>query len=66
MDIPSLDISNPLVIRLVDAILRQLVPIFDSSQYFHIGGDEVNIDCWLESAQMVRYCYTYVYGDDVN
>ena len=46
---------NPLsaeAVDLVAAVLQQLAGVFPS-RYFHVGGDEVVLDCWDED-QMLR------------
>ncbi|RYY85036.1 hypothetical protein EON63_08050 [archaeon] len=50
----ALDISNELVYGVVEAILRQVVEVFPSP-YLHIGGDEVDENCYLSSPRLVAW-----------
>ena len=52
-DIPALDISNVDVLRIIESILTQLSTVF-TSEFIHIGGDEVHTDCWDESPSMLK------------
>ena len=56
--------------ELVGALLAELAPIFPDA-FFHLGGDEVDEECWLSDAELkvrvrvrvrVRPCpYPYPY-----
>lgn len=51
-DIPSLDISNPKVLIVIEQVLKQVASVFTSG-YMHVGGDEIHFDCWDESETMI-------------
>ena len=53
-DIYSLDPSSPLLLRIVGGVLRQLSSVFPS-KYFHVGGDEVDLNCWREGDRLSKY-----------
>ncbi|TLX47427.1 beta-N-acetylhexosaminidase [Pseudoalteromonas phenolica] len=44
---PLLDIANPKVYEFIDTLIGEMVTLFPE-QYFHIGGDEVDAEHWLE------------------
>lgn len=52
-NIYTLDLFNPLSKQLVHGILEQLIEVFPS-KYIHVGGDEVEVQCWLESIDFIR------------
>eukprot|EP01039_Chlorochromonas_danica_P020439 gene20439-24961_t len=53
-NIYPLDPSNPTTFLLVEEILKQIIGIFPS-RYLHIGGDEVNEQCWRESVALQEW-----------
>jgi endonuclease/exonuclease/phosphatase family metal-dependent hydrolase len=52
LEVPSLDPSSPEVYDIIFEALLQISKVFASSPFFHIGGDEVNLDCWRESERV--------------
>ena len=42
------------VYELVDRLLRELVTIFPD-EYLHLGGDEVDGDCWLSDPEVMAW-----------
>lgn len=48
---PLLDIANPEVYEFIDTLIGEMVTLFPD-QYFHIGGDEVDAEHWLEDEQI--------------
>jgi len=48
---PLLDIANPKVYEFVDALIGEMVLLFPDA-YFHIGGDEVEAEHWLEDQKI--------------
>jgi N-acetyl-beta-hexosaminidase len=53
-NIYALDPSNPFTMEVVEAVLTQIASTF-GSRYVHIGGDEVNVQCWKESSSLSAY-----------
>lgn len=53
-NIYPLDPSNPTTFLLVEEILKQIIGIFPS-RFLHIGGDEVNEQCWRESVALQEW-----------
>lgn len=49
-----LDPSQNMTFRLIEGILRQVSSVF-TSPYLHIGGDEVNEQCWAESKTLMAW-----------
>jgi N-acetyl-beta-hexosaminidase len=54
LNIYPLDISNDDVYLIIEAILTQIVAVFPSP-YLHIGGDEVEEDCYKESTSLLKW-----------
>lgn len=52
VNVYTLNPTHPLALRIVEAIISQLVELFPSI-YIHVGGDEVLTECWLEDDDMV-------------
>lgn len=48
---PLLNIANPQVYEFIDTLIGEMVTLFPE-RYFHIGGDEVDPDHWLEDSQI--------------
>lgn len=53
VNVYTLDVTNPLTLRIVEEMISQLAHVF-TSEYIHIGGDEVMTECWAEDKKMVR------------
>lgn len=50
----TLDISKIKAVMLVGEMISQLMEVFSaSSDFFHLGGDELHMDCWDESESML-------------
>lgn len=49
-----LDPSIPLTMKIVKAVVKQISQLFPS-KYLHIGGDEVNIPCWEENKNLMKW-----------
>jgi len=66
--------GNPYIINMgkekvytaIETIIGEIAPIFKSSPYFHIGGDEAIFDFVLEDSEVQEYMKTHDLGDDVH
>lgn len=54
LNIYPLDITQARLYGIIEEILTQIAGIFPS-KYLHVGGDEVDEKCWLESADVLRW-----------
>jgi hypothetical protein len=52
-DIPTINPLNPEFFHIFEELVRQLVGVFTTSEYLHVGGDEVNFRCWEEDPNLV-------------
>ncbi|KAJ1673749.1 Glucosamine-6-phosphate isomerase (Glucosamine-6-phosphate deaminase) (GNPDA) (GlcN6P deaminase) [Spiromyces aspiralis] len=50
----QLDITNPKALSLAKDIIKEYSALFPDS-HFHVGGDEVNMNCWEKSNTMQDY-----------
>ena len=55
INIPTLHPLRNITKQVVKQVITQLATVFTSSPYFHVGGDEVAVDCWKEDAALVAY-----------
>jgi len=54
----ALDVTNPNASSMTKGLLKELAEIFPDN-FIHIGGDEVNLGCWLSVPQILTYCQTH-------
>jgi hypothetical protein len=54
-NIYPVDPSNPLTMKVINGVLKQISEIFTTSKYLHIGGDEVDLPCWGESDRIREF-----------
>jgi N-acetyl-beta-hexosaminidase len=52
VNVYTLDVTNPLTLQIVQEMISQISQVF-TSEYIHIGGDEVLTQCWAEDSRMV-------------
>ncbi|EGC38374.1 hypothetical protein DICPUDRAFT_93851 [Dictyostelium purpureum] len=52
-DVP-IDPTNPLSIKVATALLEEYTQVFNDS-FFHVGGDEINYDCWKGSGLIQQW-----------
>ncbi|CAG7832847.1 unnamed protein product [Allacma fusca] len=50
----QLNPANENMYQVLGKIYKDLLDIFDN-ELFHMGGDEVKLDCWLENAEITDY-----------
>jgi hexosaminidase len=53
-DIFVMNITNPLALAVVKGVIKTISGIFPS-KFIHIGGDEIEFDCWKEVAANENY-----------
>lgn len=49
-----LDLSKPKSFEVMEDLIREVARTFPD-QYFHVGGDEVQFECWAEDPDVVAY-----------
>lgn len=56
-DTPSepLDPTNPRVYDFVENLYREIVSVFWTADFVHVGGDEVSFDCWNKSSSIQKW-----------
>jgi hexosaminidase len=59
-----LDPTNPKVYDFVEALYKDLIDIFPD-QLIHVGGDEVNLNCWKKSKQISKWMKDHNMTDEV-
>ena len=57
-DVYPIDPTNEKTYQIITSILKQLFEIFPS-KYIHIGGDEVNDQCWTNSTEIINWTYNH-------
>lgn len=55
-DIYLLDISNPQIYHILQLIFQRIHKIFPST-YIHLGGDEINVQCWLNNTKFSSWMH---------
>lgn len=55
---PLLDIANPEVYEFIDTLIGEMVTLFPD-RFFHIGGDEVDPEHWLEDSRINNLMQQY-------
>src|ERR1700738_2439595 len=54
----ELDISNPSAVSYVANIISEFASVVSDS-FFHLGGDEVNMNCWSQAPTIKAYLSTH-------
>ena len=60
------DISNEKVYTALDEIIGEMIEVFYTSPYFHIGADEANLDLYRNVPEIRRFMKKNNLGTDVN
>ena len=55
----------PLTFEIVNAVLTEMAAIFPD-QYLHLGGDEINSQCWAEDKSVLAFMKDQGMGEDFN
>nr|XP_023022857.1 probable beta-hexosaminidase fdl isoform X1 [Leptinotarsa decemlineata] len=55
----QLNPENPHVYEVLEKLYRDLLDLSDEREIFHIGGDEVNLECWAQHFQKGSTAYNY-------
>ncbi|KAH1014712.1 probable beta-hexosaminidase fdl isoform X3 [Dendroctonus ponderosae] len=50
----QLNPDNPNVYDVLEKVYRDLLELSDEREIFHLGGDEVNLECWAQHLQKVN------------
>lgn len=51
----QLNLANENMYEILDKIYREMKDLFGPLDFFHFGGDEVNLNCWNTTQEMVEY-----------
>ncbi|KAG7167815.1 chitooligosaccharidolytic beta-N-acetylglucosaminidase-like [Homarus americanus] len=51
----QLNLANPNMYKLLGQIYDEMVQLFSPLDLFHYGGDEVNLNCWNTTAEIVAW-----------
>jgi len=54
-ELSLIDITKPEVIKAVQTIIKEMIDIFNTSPYFHIGGDECNLKPFAGEDHVKKY-----------
>ena len=60
------NISNEKIYGVLDEIIGEMVEVFHTSPYFHIGADEANLDLYKNVPEIKRFMKKNNLGTDVN
>lgn len=55
----QLNPDNPNVYKILEDLYRELLDLSGEREIFHIGGDEVNLECWAQHLQKVNTLQNY-------
>ncbi|KAJ8962860.1 hypothetical protein NQ318_001265 [Aromia moschata] len=55
----QLNPENPNVYDILEKLYRDLIDLSGEDEIFHIGGDEVNLECWAQHLQKASTIYNY-------
>lgn len=55
----QLNPENPNVYNLLENLYRDVMEMSDENEIFHIGGDEVNLECWEQYLPKTSASYNY-------
>jgi len=52
---PVFDVTQNYVYTFMTNFLTEMASLFNRDKYFHMGGDEVNTDCWSQDPQITTW-----------
>lgn len=55
----QLNPENPHVYEILEKLYKDLLELSDEREVFHIGGDEVNLECWAQHMTKSNTAYNY-------
>ncbi|XP_028129173.1 probable beta-hexosaminidase fdl isoform X2 [Diabrotica virgifera virgifera] len=55
----QLNPDNPRVYEILEKLYKDLLDLSDEDEIFHIGGDEVNLECWSQHLQKSSTVYNF-------
>ncbi|CAH0550467.1 unnamed protein product [Brassicogethes aeneus] len=55
----QLNPDNPNVYDVLEKLYKDLISLTDENEIFHMGGDEVNLECWAQHLQKNSNYYNY-------
>ncbi|KAJ8916342.1 hypothetical protein NQ315_005037 [Exocentrus adspersus] len=55
----QLNPENPNVYDVLEKLYKDLLDLSSENEIFHIGGDEVNLECWAQHLQKTNTLYNY-------
>ncbi|KAJ8972724.1 hypothetical protein NQ317_000809 [Molorchus minor] len=55
----QLNPENPNVFVVLEKLYRDLLDLSSENEIFHIGGDEVNLECWAQHLQKASTAYNF-------
>ncbi|XP_049818252.1 probable beta-hexosaminidase fdl isoform X3 [Aethina tumida] len=55
----QLNPDNPNVYDVLEKIYKDLIELTGETEIFHLGGDEVNLECWAQHMQKTSSFYNY-------
>ena len=61
-----INIANEEVYKAIDDIIGEIVDVFDTSPFFHIGGDEANLSLYENVPEVINFMKKHDLGTDVH
>lgn len=58
----QLNLANPNIYNVLGQIYKELVQLFSPLELFHFGGDEVNLNCWNTTEEIINFMEDNGYG----
>ena len=61
-----INIANEEVYNAIDDIIGEIIDVFDTSPFFHIGGDEANLSLYENVPEVINFMEKHDLGTDVH